>query len=144
MYEEIGQVSEATISQLRTILSESTWEEHISDVTDHQAAPCNVQVQAVDEIVVRWPVDTWHQLLLLRLKPGGKLYRHADEGYGFHIPVETNRRAVCSTYENDFAVDQNLQVGKIYRVDRSIEHEAFNNGRTDRTHLIVILKGDSL
>ena len=142
MYTAIGQVTDKTVSELRLILNTLTWEHHVSDKTDHQAAPCDKQVQAVDEIVARWPVSTWDRLSFFRLKPGGKLYRHADEGYGFHIPVETNRRAVCTTYENGFAADQNLELGKIYSVDRSIDHAAANYGKTDRTHLIVLLKGD--
>jgi len=140
MYSEIGQVSETTVSELRTILSRATWEEHISDVTCHQASICKKEVQDVDEIVERWPVNTWDQLLFLRLKSGGKLYRHADNGYGFHIPVETNDDVVSLSYENGCCKEYHLEVGKIYHTDRSIEHESFNKGDTDRTHLIVILK----
>ncbi len=141
MYKEIGQVTDETVSQLRGMLGKLKWEKHVSKVTLHEAAPCNKQAKKVDEIVACWPVDTWHQLLFLRLRPGGKLYRHHDsEGYGFHIPVETNEDCVSLTYENDIPEEQHLDLGKIYLVDRSIEHESFNRGDTDRTHLIVILK----
>jgi len=140
MYQEIGQVSQVTISELRNMLDELKWEEHISDKTFHQAAICKEQVEDVNEIVARWPIDTWHQLLFMRLKPGGKLYRHADDGWGYHIPVESNVGAMSSTFKDSIEVKQHLEVGKIYSVDRSIEHESFNNGDTDRTHLIVILK----
>lgn len=143
MYQEIGHISQDAVLQLRDILSDAKWEEHISDVTSHQAAPCSEQLQAVDEIVDRWPINTWHQLLFLRLKPGGKLYRHADEGFGFHIPVETNKDAVSVSYENGISKEKHLEVGKIYHVDRSLEHESFNNGDTDRTHLIILLNNDS-
>ena len=143
MYQEIGNISEATISQLRDILNNTAkWEEHVSDVTAHQAAPCTEQLQSVDEIVTRWPIYTWHHLLFLRLKPEGKLYRHSDDGYGFHIPVETNQHAVSLSYENGIKKEHHLEVGKIYSVDRSIEHESFNQGDTDRTHLIVLLNND--
>ena len=142
MYQEIGKVSEATISDLRGILNAATWEEHISDVTDHQAAPCTEQVQAVDEIAGIWPIDTWHHMLFLKLRPGGKLYRHADDGFGFLIPVETNEDAVSLSYQNGARHEHHLEIGRIYHVDRSIEHESFNNGETNRTHLIVLLKGD--
>ncbi len=140
MYVEIGKVSDATISQLKNMVDNATWEHHVSDVTDHQAAVCKKQVQAVDEITARWPVDTWQQLLFLRLRPNGKLYRHADEGFGFNIPVETNDYSVSLTYPSGISKAQHLEVGTIYRVDRSIEHESYNTGETDRTHLIVLLQ----
>jgi len=143
MYREIGEVSETTISELLSVISDVKWECHINDVTDHQAGICKEQLQSVDEIVDRWPIDTWHQMLFLRLGPGGKLYRHHDDGNGFHIPVETNDGAVSLMYPNGGKTVQHLDVGKIYSVDRSIEHESFNNGDTDRTHLIVLLKEQS-
>jgi hypothetical protein len=141
MYTEIGQVSEATIAELKTILDEvARWEHHISKVTDHQAAVCIEQCKTVAGLVDLWPVDTWSSMTFLRLGPGGKLYRHADDGFGFHIPVETNPAAVSLSFENGARAEQHLEVGKLYHVDRSIEHESFNDGETDRTHLIILLK----
>ena len=140
MYEEIGRVSEATVLQLKSILDDVKWECHASDVTKHEAAICKEQVKAVDEITTIWPVDSWKQLIFLRLVPKGKLYRHHDEGFGFHIPIETNAEAVSLTYPDGIRQAQHLETGKIYRIDRSIEHESFNAGETDRTHLIVMLE----
>ncbi len=144
MYTEVGTVSQSTISELRNILLEMTWwkrwEHHVSEVTDHQAAPCDEPLIAVSEIADRWPVDTWRNLSFLRLKPEGKLYRHHDDGFGFLVPVETNEHCISLSYENGVRKEQHLEVGKIYSVDRSIEHESFNNGETDRTHLIVLIK----
>jgi len=140
MYQEIGQVSETTIAELKTILDEVRWEEHISDVTDHKAAGCLEQCKTVPGLVDQWPVDAWYSMTLLRLSSGGKLYRHADEGFGFQIPIETNDGAVSVTYPNGNRCEQHLEAGNIYSVDRSIEHESFNDGETDRTHLIIILK----
>ena len=144
MYTEIGQISEATIAALRDILLEITWwkrwEHHVSHITDHQASICTEQCQAIEELVELWPVDNWHCLSFLRLGPGGKLYRHHDDGFGYHIPVETNEDAVSLSYENGVKKEQHLEVGKLYYVDRSIEHESLNNGSTDRTNLIVLLK----
>ena len=140
MYKEIGQVSESTIAELKTIFDEVRWEEHISEITDHKAAGCIDECKAVPGLAEQWPVDTWYSMTLLRLPPRGKLYRHADDGFGFQIPVETNDGAVSVTYPNGNRYEQHLEVGKIYRVDRSIEHESFNDGDTNRTHLIIILK----
>ncbi len=145
MYQEIGQVSAATVTELRQLVLEmdwwKRWEHHISDITDHQASNCTEQCQTLEELVALWPVDSWHCLSFLRLRPEGKLYRHHDDGFGFHIPVETNKHAVSISYENGLRKEQHLEVGKLYHVDRSIEHESFNDGATDRTHLIVLLKG---
>ena len=144
MYTEIGQVSAATVTELQNILFEVTrWERHISDITDHQASICTEQCEALEDLVELWPIDSWHCLSFLRLGPGGKLYRHHDDGFGYHIPVETNNNAISMSYENGLRKEQHLQVGKLYHVDRSIEHESLNDGDTDRTHLIVLLKESS-
>jgi len=141
MYAEIGQISAATVTDLRNILlAVERWEHHVSDITDHQASICTEQCQAIEELVALWPVDSWHCLSFLRLGPGGKLYRHHDDGFGFHIPVETNNQAMSISYENGVRKEQHLEVGKLYHVDRSLEHESLNDGVTDRTHLIVLLK----
>lgn len=140
MYQKIGTVSNRTVCQLLDILIDAKWEVHNSEDTSHQASVCVKQLESVDEIVARWPIDTWYQMMFMRLGPGCKLYRHHDEGWGFHIPIETNKDAVSLSYENGISKDQRLEVGEIYCVDRSIEHESINYGKTNRTHLIVILK----
>jgi len=143
MYTEIGQVSAATVTELLALLEDLRWEHHVSDVTNHEAAGCMEQLQAVEEIVRLWPVESWQQLLFLRLGPGGKLHRHADEGFGFHIPVESNSEVISVCYDDGVRNEYLLEVGKVYHVDRSIEHESFNDGDTNRTHLIIVLKEDN-
>jgi len=144
MYTPIGTVSQDTIAQLRSIVTELSWwkkwETHVSDITNHQAVPCTELIKTVDEIVDLWPIKSWDQLSFFRLVPGGNLYRHADTGFGFHIPIESNEHAESMTYPDGVKTVQNLKVGKVYHIDRSIEHESFNRGETDRTHLIVLLK----
>ena len=51
MYEEIGQISNETVSELRATFDSLKWEEHVSDKTLHEAAICKEQVKDVDEIV---------------------------------------------------------------------------------------------
>jgi hypothetical protein len=141
MYTEIGHVSDATVAALQGIVDAvPRWETHESETTSHQASPCTEQVQAVTELVRQWPIDTWQGMSFMRLRPGGNLYRHADVGFGYHIPVETNVDAVSVTYPDGVESRQHLEVGKLYHVDRSIEHESFNDGDSNRTHLIVLLK----
>ncbi len=140
MYKEIGKISKITIEDLKKCLKDAPWEIHINDVTDHHAFGCMELVKGVKGIVDRWPIDTWEQIIFLRLPPGGKLYRHHDEGFGYHIPVETNKSCLSLSYVNGTKTEDRLELGTIYLTDRSVEHESFNNGKTDRTHLIVMLK----
>jgi len=146
MYTEIGQVSEATVADLRNILLEVTWwkrwEQHISDITNHHAFSCVEQIKKVKGIIAQWPVSTFNKATFLRLPPGGKLYRHHDEGIGYTIPIETNIDCVSMSYEDGTKKESHLDVGKIYYTNRAIEHESVNNGKTNRTHLIVMLKGE--
>ncbi len=140
MYTEVGKISKTTIEDLKKCLIDAPWEIHVSDVTEHHAFGCMDRVKKVKGIVDRWPIDNWEQIIFLRLPAGGKLYRHADEGFGYHIPIETNKDCVSLSYANGIKKEEHLGLGKIYLTDRSIEHESSNNGKTDRTHMIVMLK----
>lgn len=131
MYKEIGTVPEKTIATLRGLLKNVRWETHESDVTWHQAAPCEVP----DELRSLGTQGTF-----IRLPPGGNLYRHTDPGEGHMIPIETNDDCLSLSYR-DGKREQHLEVGKLYHCDRTVEHESLNNGETNRTHL-VIASGD--
>jgi len=130
MYDKTGIISDAALAGLKNTLRQAKWEIHESKITSHQAAPCT---ELPDEIK-----SLGGQASFLRLKAGGKLYRHRDEGFGYNIPLETNDDCLSFSYK-DGRLEQHLEVGKIYHCDRSIEHESVNNGRTDRTHLIILL-----
>jgi len=143
MYNEIGQVSKTTVNQLKKLLKNVQWEKHISDITDHHASSCAEQIKKIKGITDIWPADTFDKATFLRLPPGGNVYRHCDTGVGYTIPIETNGDCVSMSYEQDKKKQTHLNVGKIYYTDRSVEHESVNNGKTNRTHLLVILKGDS-
>jgi len=114
--------------------------------------------QLQDEVrVVNWPVLQLEQrfgdglqalqhisglamarAMLVKLKPGGQVKPHVDEGLyascteRFHYVVETNTGAVYSVD----GVDEHLPVGTLWWFDKTKEHWAFNNGQTDRIHLI--------
>lgn len=77
---------------------------------------------------------------LLRLRPGESIHRHRDAGDvdTLHFVLQTNTRAF------NFWVDENgderklhMEQGKVYRVNRLLEHWARNDGDTDRIHLLV-------
>jgi hypothetical protein len=116
MYKETGRIPKNVIVDLKKLLDSKEWR-------------------------WEWPIENWEQIVFMRLPAHtGKLYRHYDEGFGYTIPIETNEDCVSLSYENDAETEHYLEVGKIYLTDRSIEHEAFNSGKTDRTYLLVMLK----
>ncbi len=148
MYTETDEISKAAVAELRGMLEGLRWETHGEpgdEWTSHQAAAFTEQLQQVDEITDRWPIATWKAATVMRLRPGCKLYAHADEGWGVTIPVETNEAAVSFSYERSrppygIRSEHRLEVGKAYLADRSMRHEAFNDGATNRTYLVLMLK----
>jgi len=154
MYKQTGEISASLISKLKSMAEQVRWEHHVSDITDHYAADCTELVKSMKALKI---VEPYRAATLMRLAPGGKLYRHADTGFGLTIPIETNDDVVNYSYHPvpgnmpeltgpTTALGQvdkkehRLKVGKIYHTDRSVEHEAFNNGETDRVFLIALLK----
>ena len=129
MYDLVGVLSEETLAELQGMLPQAKWETHISEVTSHQAAPCEVprELKPLGE-----------RASFLRLRAGDNLYRHHDTGFGYNIPIETNDQCLSLSYK-DGRLEQHLEVGKIYHCDRSIEHESLNNGKTNRTHLVIMI-----
>jgi hypothetical protein len=130
MYKEAGIISDDALAELQTTLCQVKWETHISKVTSHQAAPCPV---LPDELKSLGEAATF-----IRLPPGGNLYRHHDDGEGHMIPIETNDDCLSLSYR-DGKREQHLEVGKIYHCDRTIDHESLNNGKTNRTHLVIAI-----
>lgn len=76
---------------------------------------------------------------LVNLKPGVSLVEHIDiywfhkESRRIHIPLMTNR--FCElTFEGR---PYHLEVGKIYEINNRVMHSGYNNGETDRIHIIL-------
>ena len=144
MYTEIGKVSEATVAELLFIIPEIKWQLCERELTEvHQMAACMEWAKEIPELIERWPIETWEQSIFLRLRPGDHLFNHVDSGWGVTIPIETNDAAVSlsSLEEKDVQTECRLEVGMAYLTNRSRWHEAFNNGASDRTHFILIMKG---
>lgn len=138
MYTEIGEISKQTVGELLSILPNLKWEIHVSDETDHHAANGTQVCRSVQGLADLWPLETWVQLTFIRLPPHGKLHRHTDWGYGWMLPLETNDDVVSVSYRDGIRRDQHLEVGKVYHCDRTLSHESFNDGDTNRTHLVVV------
>lgn len=80
--------------------------------------------------------------LITKLKPGGKISPHIDEGDAaqyydrFHLVIQANERSkfICG---NEEVV---MRSGEIWWFDNKKTHEVINNGDADRIHLIADIK----
>ncbi len=77
--------------------------------------------------------------LLSRLRPGESCGKHVDKWTPgrrrFHIPIETNQKAVFCYEDDCFHIPQ----GEIFEVFPDVPHWVENNGTTDRIHWIIDL-----
>lgn len=101
------------------------------------------------EVPLLWEERGYHttdfglpvRAFLVRLPAGGgSIHRHTDCGDvdTLHFVLATNAGA------RNFWIDEHgqeqsmhMEQGKVYRVDRTLEHWARNDGDTDRVHLLV-------
>jgi hypothetical protein len=146
MYTEIGEVSEATVEALKAAMPHLKWQDCVSDVTCHRMAGSVEHAMEVPELVERWPVENWVQASWLTIEPGGNLFRHYDEGFAIAIPLELNSKVRVSSFATRVEphgerFDYSLEVGKAYDVDRRLPHESVNDGDTNRTVFMLMLKG---
>ena len=85
-------------------------------------------IQLID---LPWDVD---RAFFLKIPPGGKVHKHVDKpSTRYIIPVTTNPKCVSWVAGEAY----HLEVGKVYHVDTTQEHESTNDGETDRVHLLV-------
>lgn len=70
--------------------------------------------------------------MYIKIKPGGKVHRHSDQGQKVHIVLQSDG-GVCRVGDEDFR----LREGGIYLFDATQEHESFNTGEKDRIHLVL-------
>lgn len=88
------------------------------------------------------------RVMITRLAPGRKIYRHADVGpdprqydtvryYSrHHIVLQAER---LSMFEAGGEVCH-MAPGEVWWFDNSVEHEVWNDGHTDRIHLIADIR----
>jgi hypothetical protein len=80
--------------------------------------------------------------IINKLKPGGKIYRHADtkdhaEYWDrFHIVLQSEPGSMF--YCDDEQVM--MQTGEIWWFNNALEHEVINNSSEDRIHLVVDIR----
>lgn len=84
------------------------------------------------------------RVIITKLKPGGQILPHADEGaYAdhyerFHLCLTSNAGAWFTCYlDPDRAETVRMNEGELYWFHHKREHTYINCGETDRLHLIV-------
>lgn len=93
---------------------------------------------AVDD-VARMADRKAARAMIVRLRPGGRITRHSDQGgYAdaterYHLAIDTNDDCVMRVGGEEAHAAE----GEIYFFDKHVEHEVVNAGPTDRIHLIV-------
>ena len=126
---DLGAVPEPALLELRRCLESATWK--VVPGRAYQTWFCLQHLAYTKNLF-----QCWHNAFMLKLPPEGQLHPHTDskESYSsYHIVVETNNRAF-NCFEGGLTV--HLEIGHLYRFDRSIRHWAVNGGTSDRVHLI--------
>ena len=85
------------------------------------------------------PPDGYKRAFFLKLPPGASIHRHTDAGdcESEHIVIKTNAKALNWWTDATGEHSQHMKAGVRYRVNRTLEHWATNDGKTDRIHLIL-------
>lgn len=83
---------------------------------------------------------------IMRMPPRHCMSIHYDSGIRYHIALKTNRMAYIlfkdnpssELYQKDFGIMYHIpEDGKLYRMDASKIHTAFNGGMEYRYHLVI-------
>ena len=130
MYERVGHVSVETVKHLQKISKHAIWK----TVRDEEKDFRTCYIEPDPELRQRWP--NIHSAFLLRIPPGGRVHKHIDVDHPwntYHVVVQTNDDCISYVEDKPF----HLKVGGIYSIDRGFEHHSANNGKTDRTHLLM-------
>lgn len=121
MYKEIAHIQDSDLNRFAALLTSAKWK-------DVKGSGANFKTSFIGE-----------KVFFLKIPPGGRVHKHTDTPRPtetYHIPIQTNEKAVNYMFHPKRTA-YHLEVGKIYWVDRNIEHESVNNGLTDRIHLLI-------
>jgi hypothetical protein len=84
------------------------------------------------------------RVMLVKLKPGGVIDYHVDEGpYAeqfsrFHIPIITNPKCMISVDQDEQRSEtEYMKAGEMWWFNHRKPHFVFNHGTEDRIHLII-------
>jgi aspartyl/asparaginyl beta-hydroxylase (cupin superfamily) len=142
-YFKIGEISQETRAEIIVICRglDHDWQPSVGEKRNYTAnMEGKAALQKITELTDRWPVDIWQSAFFLNIPPGGQVHKHVDEAHPwntYHIVLLTNDQCINRVWEGEREHDFRLQPNGIYRIDRSIPHESFNHGETERIHLLM-------
>ena len=130
-------------------MSKSWKQEHINEEFSMQDTDLREKLFPVEELISLFPSNI-HRIRLMRLSPnGGELERHTDQVdpdtgvkngnvMRFHFPLVTNDDVLFTTWQVDGTKKTiHMKEGECWYLDTRKPHQAINNGKTDRIHLVV-------
>lgn len=138
----IGLVSGTTLAAIRSALKYARWQVSKGEGVNYRAwTNADAYVEHILELRELWDRERWLQAWFVKLPAlNGHLHRHNDGAKTFdtyHIPVQTNKQAICIDYPNGIEHRVHVAMRGVYQIDRSVDHEAINTGRSDRIHLLM-------
>lgn len=96
--------------------------------------------QLIQYLTVQLELAEIGRVMIVKLKPGGHILPHADGGtYAakrnrYHVPLTTNPSTKFCVGEE--AQEFHLEVGYIYQLANKEIHSVWNEGTTDRIHIV--------
>ncbi len=133
MYTEIGKVTKASIENYKVVLKDAIWKHITAKGHDYKIWFYTGDIKEFPEYTAAF---------FLQVPSGGAVTKHVDNSTrnkSYCIPIETNPSAYTVSGSNTYNY---LEVGKLYEVDKTIEHRSANDGDTDRTHLLIEIKNE--
>lgn len=96
--------------------------------------------EALENLAYRERIN-WGRIRFMRLMPKTGLTMHKDDGYRYHLVLETNPNSIfgeCFDKSPIRSICYHIPAdGHWYRVNTAKEHFVFNGGWTPRIHLVA-------
>lgn len=124
MYKYSHKITAAEVSELLSIALNSKWEINKGPEVDYSTAQYGENAK-----FIKIPAKGW-------------IKRHSDNGgrpegtKTFHTVLCTNDQCLNISYGKE-TQKIHMPVGTVWEFDTWPEHESFNNGNTDRIHLVT-------
>lgn len=140
MYKKVGTVSHKEMMNYLDVLSRAEWRESVADDRHYLQA-------SVTEPLLGFP-DYVGAFFVMLPAEVGMLHRHADNDLqrkvaieSFNVVITNNEDCISGWYETAILGEKLrwtiLEQGKVYLTDRTVDHQSWNYGESDRVHLIV-------
>ena len=131
-------------------MNEKWQEKNRGKAFELQNTPLWDKFNSVQQLLLRWELNTIHRVRFMKLIPGGgELSRHTDQvdpdsGNGpgkltrIHFPIVTNPDVKFSVWGyTGVRNDVNMRVGECWMLNTNYPHQVINSGKDDRIHLVV-------